>query len=557
MNMIVNKINAISLAAALCLFTTGASYAAMVPISGDPVTTDSGKISGTQLASGVKAYLGIPYAKPPTQGLRWAAPQPIRWEGVWNADRTGPECIQILRPHDINHYFSEEPTSEDCLYMNIWVPPNAASGAKLPVVAFIYGGGGTVGSSGMAQYGGEQVAAHGAIFVNFNYRVGILGYMAHPELSREQGGHSGNYGFLDQNAALKWVQANISRFGGDPGKVIIAGQSFGAASVFAQLLSPLSKGLFRGAAMWSACIFKSDLLPEAVALSTAEQTGQEIQRQLNAADLKAMRNAPADKILALQEEHQLGANVRGLRIPSTIDGLFWTSNRQTVLASHQFNDVPMLAGSNSDDIDAARSPLTTATSIAEFQDTARKMFGTQTDEFLKLFPVKTDADVPRVAHEAALEMGFLSSSQTCASLQAKYNKSSTYIELFTRKHPYVPGVVIADQDTATIGAYHTADVPYWLGTLDVFNSLRPTRVWTAADRNLSQLMMGSLIAFAQTGSPSSNELPWPAWSQSNQQMMVFGDGAKVEKLPVARMDWLAAHPPADVPRIGKPRVTRD
>lgn len=555
--MIIKTLSAFSLATAVFVLLTGPSHAAMVPIAGDPVTTESGNISGTLLSSGVKAYLGIPYAKAPTQALRWAAPQPLRWSGIWNADRTGPECIQILRPHDINHYFSEEPTSEDCLYLNIWAPPNAAAGARLPVIVFIYGGGGTVGSSGMAQYSGAEVAAHGAIFVSFNYRVGILGFMAHTELSREQGGHSGNYGFLDQNAALKWVQANISRFGGDPEKVIIAGQSFGAASVFAQLLSPLSKGLFRGAAMWSACIFKSDLMPDAVALNTSEQTGREIQRRLGAADLKAMRDAPADKILALQEEHQLGANVRGLRLPSTIDGLFWTADRQTVLATHQFNDVPMIVGSNGDDLDATRSPLTVATSIAEFQEIGRKMFGPHADEFLKLFPVKADADAQPVAHEAAREMGFLSNSQTCASLQAKYNTSSTYIELFTRKHPYVPGVIIADQDPATIGAYHTADVPYWFGTLDAFNSLRPTRAWTAADRDLSRLMMGSLISFAQSGSPSSKALPWPAWSQTNQQMMVFGDGARVEKLPVARMEWLAAHPPADVPRIGKPRTTRD
>jgi len=195
--------------------------------------------------------------------------------------------------------------------------------------------------------------------------------------------------------------------------------------------------------------------------------------------------------------------------------------------------------------------LTTADSIAEFQETARKMFGAQSDAFLKLYPAKSDADVRRVAHEAAREMGFLRNSQACASMQAKYNQSPTFIELFARKHPYVPGVTIADQDPATIGAYHTADVPYWFGTLDAFNSLRPTRNWIESDRSLSQLMMASLITFAQTGSPASKELPWPAWSQANQQMMVFGDGARIEKLPVARMDWLAAHPPADVPRTGK------
>src|SRR5262245_24828357 len=212
---------------------------AMTPIEGDPIATASGKVSGTRLESGVKAYLGIRYAAPPTQGLRWKPPQPIEWQDVWVADRKGAECIQVLRPHNINHYFGEEPTSEDCLYLNIWAPGSAQAGAALPVIVFIYGGGGTIGSSGMAVYDGGNVAKHGAIFVSMNYRVGALGFMAHPELTKEQGGHSGNYGYLDQNAALQWIHANIAAFGGDPQKVIITGQSFGAGSVAAQLFSPL------------------------------------------------------------------------------------------------------------------------------------------------------------------------------------------------------------------------------------------------------------------------------------------------------------------------------
>ncbi|MDB5722286.1 MAG: hypothetical protein JWP15_2904, partial [Alphaproteobacteria bacterium] len=199
----------------------------MVPIASDPVKTESGLVAGTRLNSGVRAYLGIPYAQPPVGALRWAAPAPIHWSGIWNADRLGPECIQVLRPHDINHYFGEEPTSENCLYLNLWAPAAARPGARLPVIVFLYGGGFTIGSSGMPNYGGEPAARAGAIFVSFNYRVGALGFMAHPELSREQGGHSGNYGLMDQNAALRWVHSNIARFGGDPSKVLIVGQSAG------------------------------------------------------------------------------------------------------------------------------------------------------------------------------------------------------------------------------------------------------------------------------------------------------------------------------------------
>jgi para-nitrobenzyl esterase len=181
------KAQALTIAIALCasasVSASGAPSIAMVPIAGDPVMTQAGKVSGTLLPSGVKAYLGIRYATPPTQDLRWKPPQPLRWEGTWVADRKGAECIQVLRPHNINHYFGEETTGEDCLYLNIWAPPAAKAGANLPVIVFIYGGGGTIGSSGMAVYGGESVAKAGAVFVNMNYRVGALGFMAHPELT--------------------------------------------------------------------------------------------------------------------------------------------------------------------------------------------------------------------------------------------------------------------------------------------------------------------------------------------------------------------------------------
>ena len=197
-----------------------------------PIQTSGGLLAGKVLPSGVKAWLGVPFARPPVQDLRWQPPQPINWKGVWNADRKMPECIQVLRPHNINHYFGEEATSEDCLYLNIWAPGNSNPDSKLPVVVYIYGGGNTIGSSGIAIYGGEPVAKSGkAVYVNLNYRVGILGFMVHPELTKEQGGHSGNYAYLDQNAAIKWVHENIAKFGGDPSKVVLMGQSAGAMSV--------------------------------------------------------------------------------------------------------------------------------------------------------------------------------------------------------------------------------------------------------------------------------------------------------------------------------------
>jgi para-nitrobenzyl esterase len=520
-----------------------AEASSMVPIPGDPIATSGGKIAGTELASGVKAYLGVRYAAPPVQELRWKPPQLFKWDGVWVADRKGAECIQVLRPHNINHYFGEEPSGEDCLYLNIWTPSTASAGKKLPVIVFIYGGGGTIGSSGIAIYGGEEVARHGAVFVNFNYRVGALGFMAHPELTREQGGHSGNYGYLDQNAALRWIHDNIAAFGGDPAKVIITGQSFGAGSVAAHLFSPLSKGLFRGAAMWSACNFTTSG-PD---LATAEQAGIELQKRLGAASIEDMRNVPADRILAAQSENQVGVSVRGVRTPPLIDGYFTVSEKTALLARKAVNDIPIMASSNGDDLDANQSPFTRAKTVAEFQSIARQVYGANADEFLRLFPVRVDADVHVAAHAAARENGMLKGSRTCAQLQSQANKSPAYVGLFVHKHPYAPGVQIADQNPITVGAYHTADVPYWFSTLDAFNMFGPTRSWASNDRKLSETMLRSLIAFAETGTPQLNDLKWPAWNQRNEEYVLFDDTPKVEKLPKPRMDWLAAHAPETAP----------
>jgi para-nitrobenzyl esterase len=528
-----------SAAAALMAVAAPASSlaGAMTPIAGDPVTTLGGPVAGTRLDSGVKAYLGVPFAKPPTQDLRWRPPQPISWKGVWNADHKGPECIQVLRPHNINHYFGEEASSEDCLYMNIWAPAQAKPGAKLPVVVFIYGGGNTIGSSGMAVYGGENMAKRGAVFVNFNYRVGVLGFLAHPELTKEQGGHSGNYAYLDQNAALKWVHDNIAQFGGDPSKVVIVGQSAGAGGVVAQLFSPLSKGLFRGAMMSSACNFTSDAMP----LAEGEHNGMEIQKRLGAANLDDMRQIPADKILALQAESQVGVSVQGVRAFPVIDGYFATGTKQQVLQAHTFNDVPIIASSNREDLNVG-NPLLRAKTVAEFKDIAGKMYGPNTDAFLKLYPVASDAQVHEVATTAAHEAGLETSSRNCARLQAQFNRSPAYIDLYTHGHPYAPGVKIADQDPATAGAYHTADIPYWFDTLDTFNTLRTTRAPKPWDRTLIDRMSGALIAFAETGSPNTPDVKWPAWTATGEQKIEFGDTINVVKMDAQKMDWLALHP---------------
>jgi len=537
-------------------FATGASVLAVAlfstPLWGQavetpvaPIQTTGGMLAGKVLDSGVKAWFGVPFAKPPVQELRWQPPQPMTWKGVWNADRKMPECMQVLRPHNINHYFGEEATSENCLYMNIWSPGDSHAGSNLPVIVFIYGGGGTIGSSGIALYGGEPIAKSGkAVFVNFNYRVGILGFMAHPALTREQGGHSGNYAYLDQNAALRWIHDNIAKFGGDPHKVLIMGQSAGAGSVTAQIFSPLSKGLFSSAVMSSGCNWDNNPAP----LTDGEKTGLEIQQRLGASDLEAMRQVPADKILALQAESQVGNHNPGIRTGAVMDGYFTTEPKAQMLASHAASDVPIIASFNHEDLDAG-SPLVRAKTVAEYKQVAQELYGENAPEFLKLFPVSTDSDIRTVGIDAARDADLEAHARSCARQQSGFNKSSAYIDTFTRKPSFEPGVKITDMDPATAGAYHTADIPFWFGTMDVFNMFRKTRAWNSWDRTLSADMMASLIAFADTGNPNTAEVKWPAWSPKNEQKIIFGDTIHAVKLDTARMDWLKAHPAKIVARV--------
>ncbi len=522
-------------------------------IPGDPVAIDSGLVAGKVLPSGVKAYLGIPFVAAPVRENRWRVPQPVKaWKGVYDADRMMPECIQPLRNHNINHYFGEESTSEDCLYLNVWAPATAKTGAKLPVIVFIYGGGFTIGSSANPLYGGENIARNGAIFVNFNYRVGALGFMAHPELTEESPHHaSGNYGLLDQVAALQWIQRNIARFGGDPSKVIISGQSAGASSVSLLEASPLAKGLFRGVVAMSGSAWSNG--GQAPPLQQAEKVGLQIQDALKVKSLAEMRQISADHILALQEDCQLGCS-GSIRIgAAVVDNYFLPETPAQIFVEHKQNDVPVIASFTHDE---SSNELRAAKNLAEYIAAAKKLYGDQADEFLKLYPASTDAEAREMGRTAARESLIEKGQRNWAIEQAKFGTAPVYLDMYSRVHPYVPGVVIADQDTATIGAYHTSDVPYWFGTQDALNIIRPTRNWTPYDRELSGKMMEALIAFATTGDPTTHAVNWPKWTPTNEKLVEFGDTINVQSMNTVRLDFVAKHgaiggaPPA-------PRAARD
>lgn len=533
--------------AALIAMSLGAAMAAspllaqvtLTPIA--PIQTEGGLVAGKVLASGVRAWFGVPFAKPPINNLRWQPPQPMSWQGVWTADRKMPECMQVLRPHNINHYFGEEATSEDCLYLNVWAPPGSSPSDKLPVIVFIYGGGNTIGSASSAMYDGENMAKKGVVFVTIAYRLGILGWLAHPELTREQGGHSGNYGELDQNAALKWIHANIGRFGGDASHVIISGQSAGAGAVSAQLHSPLSKGLFSGAMMSSTCSVGT---PGAgTSLADAEKTGLEIQKRLRASNLEDMRNVPADRIIQLQNENQVGYSINtGVRTGPITDGYFTPGSKEEMAKTHQMSDVPIIGNFNSGE---SFHPLQKATTVAEYKDIATRLYGADAPAFLKLYTVEKDSDIRAMAAKVAREAAIANATRNCGVNQTTYNKSPTYLDMFNHRYTFPADVKIADVNTATVGVYHNADIPYWFGTLDMFNLFRTTRDLTPDDRALSNQMQDMLVAFAKTGNPSTPAVKWPAWTVRNDAFLDIGDhGIKVEAFNQKGMAFLAAHPVA-------------
>ena len=512
-----------------------------------PVSTNSGRVAGQVLPSGVKAWLGIRYAKPPTGDLRWAPPQPIRWNGIWNADRYGAECIQPLRAHTINQYFGEIATSEDCLYLNVWAAPKSTTASKLPVLVFLHGGGTTVGAGSMLHYNGENFAKRGAVMVTINYRLRQLGWMAHPELTKEQGGHSGNYTLQDMAAALQWVKDNIALFGGDPAKVAVMGESWGSTAVFELLMSPRAKGLFSAAVLDSTCPAPAAPVHlfcgmRQAQLADAENTGQALQAALGAADLSAMRAMPADQILAQPP--------RGTQ---TIDGWFIPRSFQETLRTGQFNDVPILWTSNSEDVDWNRNPFANIRTMAEYNAAAEKSYGGKAKNFLALYPVKSDAEAFPVARRVVIDMALQQDHRTCAAVFRRVgSKSNYFFALFEHREPISAGVTYgvddysgmtaANVDLVRTGAAHNFDTSWWFGAYDAFNTLGRKREITAEDRAMSSAMSDILIAFARSGNPSTATVKLPAWSPGNEHRVVIDHAIQVEKLPIVAMDWLAANP---------------
>jgi para-nitrobenzyl esterase len=507
-----------AIGAALCL---SAAPALAQAAAGADVTTGSGRVDGKALSSGVGAYLGIPYAAPPVRELRWRDPQPAApWNGTFHADRFGPQCMQPQRGILNNQYSGAETTSEDCLTLNIWATPGFK---KAPVIVYIYGGGFFIGASSMPLYGGETVARHGAVFVNFNYRVGPLGFMAHPELSAESPHKSsGNYGFLDQIAALKWVKANIARFGGDPDNVTIVGQSAGSMSVLTLQTSPLAKGLFQRAVGMSGATLDGPL--GTAKLAEAEQDGVKLQAVLKAHDLAALRAMPADRIVVPRTPG-------GPKIGPVEDGYVMPAPIDTIFARSAQNDVPLVLGFAHDEAFGGFGPVK---DLADYRGKVTARFGARAEQFLALYPARTDSEARDQARAADRDSTMAISMSAWATAQATHGYGRVFTYQFARAHSYMPGVTFPDLDPVTAGAYHTSEVPFWLGTLDSFNTYRRTRAWTNADRAFSDAMTESLVNFARTGSPQTARLHWPQFAPGKPMLLELDTSAHISPWPDAR-----------------------
>ena len=467
----------------------------------DVVKTDAGRIAAGPVKDGVTAFLGIPYAAPPVGNRRWRPPQSApKWDGVRRADRFGTSCMQNQPGSRLpwtEEFMTQGPIGEDCLFLNVWTPA-ASAAARLPVMVWIYGGGFNEGSGAVAVYDGTQLARNGVLVVTLNYRVGALGFLAHPELTAESPHHSsGNYGLLDQIAVLQWVRANIRGFGGDPGNVTIFGQSAGAISVVDLMRSPLAQGLFaRAIAQSGPGLLGRNALGGAATLRDREAAGVRYAESNHAHSLADLRALPANVFFAAA-----GGRADVPRGPFN-DGWVLPDARPA-------GQVPLIVGFVADDIGIGGSAAATSnTTIDSYKNDAGHAYGEEADTFLKLYPAAADDDVPRVQKAAARDRARVS-MDVWASDQVNAG-ARVYTYYFDRVLPWPAH--------PEFGAFHTSEVPYIFKNLD-----RLDRPWEPVDRTVSETIAAYWTNFAKTGDPNGTGLPqWPAHTADGDVTMQIG-----------------------------------
>jgi para-nitrobenzyl esterase len=475
------------------------------------VKTTGGFVRGTTVDNGtITVFRGIPYAAPPVGELRWKAPQPpVPWSGVREMSKAGPGCMQGKMFGDIS--FAE--LSEDCLTVNVFAPSTAK---RLPVMVWIHGGGFAAGGGAEPRHEGAAFARKNVVLVTINYRLGIFGFFAHADLTKESSrGASGNYGMLDQVAALQWVKDNIAAFGGDPGNVTIFGESAGSFSVSALVASPLAKGLFHKAIGESGAFFTAGGgTLAALTLPAAEQQGAKFVTAAGADSLAALRAKPAQELLDAATKSRIGFS-------PIVDGYFFPTDVYSIYAAGRQNHVPLLAGWNADEIRMAVTLRPDKPTVQSFTADVTKRFGDQAGAFLKAYAATTDAEALESAAALMSDTFIGYSTWKWVEMHQATGGSPVFRYSFDRKIP-VPadnkmnGVPATSKD---IGARHAGEIEYVFGTLDL--SL-PNVPWEPADRKLSDLMTTYWSNFAKTGDPNGAGLPaWPKYQPDNRRVLHF------------------------------------
>jgi para-nitrobenzyl esterase len=488
-------------------FMSAIALAIAVPaLAADRVKTANGIVEGTTEPSGIHAYRGIPFAAPPVGDLRWKAPQPVKnWDGVKTTTAFGPRCMQGSLFGDM--VFRSNGMSEDCLYLNVWTPAKSAS-ERLPVLVYFFGGGFVAGDGSEPRYDGESMAKKGIVALTVNYRLGVFGFMAHPELTKESPHHaSGNYAFLDQNAALQWVQKNIAAFGGDPRRVTIAGESAGSIAVSAQMVSPLSKGLIAGAIGESGGLIAPTLPP--VPLAQGEAEGAKFAASIGATSLSALRAMTSAQLMEATAKLPVG------RFAWTVDGYFLPKTPVEILAAGQQAHVPLLVGWNTEE-NPARVVLGPNEPTPEnYAKAVRNLYADRADEVLKLYPGTTADEVVKSATDLAGDRFIAYSTWKWADLHTTTGGKPVYRYLYARPRPQTNAAPAAasggnaPRPAAARGAAHSAEIEYAMGNL----ATNTVYDWSPDDYKVSEVMQAYFANFVKTGNPNGTGLPqWPAAS---------------------------------------------
>jgi para-nitrobenzyl esterase len=451
------------------------------------VHTAFGTVEGTTSADGeVRIFKGIPFAAPPVGDLRWKAPQPVApWSGVRKATEFGPRCMQGRIYDDM--VFRDSGPSEDCLYLNVWTPATSAD-AHLPVMVWIYGGGFQAGATSEPRQDGEQLAKKGVVVVSMNYRLGIFGFLAHPELTKESGRNaSGNYGLLDQVAALQWVQNNIAAFGGDLRNVTIFGESAGSFSVCALMASPLSRGLFQRAIGESGAFLGKDAIKS---LADSQADGAKFGESIGANSLQRFRAKPAAELLAAVMKP--GSK---FHFPANVDGYYFPQDPHEIYAAGNQAHVPLLAGWNRDEGNVPDFFKKLDPNAKNFVQRAHELFGNDAGEFLKLYPGSNDEEAQRSAQDYSGDQFIAFATWKWIEMQRTTGQSTVYRYEFDDPPPQPAG-------KPSEGAYHSAEIEF------VFEALPSKKLpWRPMDEKLSQLVSTYWTNFAKTGDPNAPGLP--------------------------------------------------